>query len=128
MQIQAIQRIEGITISGGEPLQQIAPLTELLRFLRHSTRLSSIVFTGFEVEEINQMPGHEALFSLVDVVVAGRYKMEKRLAAGLRGSSNKQLLFLSNRYSAADFENLPEAEVIIGPDGEITLSGIDPVI
>lgn len=125
--IRAIPCIEGVTISGGEPLQQLAPLTQLLRRLRQSTSLSSVVFTGFEPDEIYRLPGHEALLAQIDVLIAGRYRQEQRFAAGLRGSANKQLLFFSNRYSPQDFEQLPEAEIIIDTDGQVTLSGINPL-
>lgn len=125
--IQAIPGIEGVTISGGEPLQQIAPLTELLRGLRRTTSLSVIVFTGFEPDELQRLSGSADLLVQVDVLIAGRYHQEQRLAHGLRGSTNKQMLFLSTRYSPADFVSLPEAEVIIGPDGLVTFSGIDPL-
>jgi anaerobic ribonucleoside-triphosphate reductase activating protein len=125
--IRAIPGIEGVTISGGEPLQQLAPLTELLRQVRQSAGLSSVVFTGFEPDEISRLPGHEALLAQIDVLIAGRYHPEQRLATGLRGSANKQLLFYSTRYSPQDFEQLPEAEIIISTDGQVTLSGINPL-
>ena len=44
----------------------------------------------------------------------------------LRGSDNKQLHFLTGRYCPADFEHLPDAELVISPDGQVTLSGIEP--
>jgi len=125
--VQSIPGIEGLTISGGEPLQQIAPLTGLLRHLRRSTSLGIIVFTGFEPNEIQRLPGSAGLFAQMDVLIAGRYRQEQRRATGLRGATNKQLLFLSSRYSLADFESLPDAEVIIAPDGQVTFSGIDPL-
>src|SRR5262245_17271767 len=37
--------IEGLTVSGGEPLQQFRPLLVLLRRVREQTPLSVIVFT-----------------------------------------------------------------------------------
>jgi anaerobic ribonucleoside-triphosphate reductase activating protein len=125
--ILSIEGIEGLTISGGEPLQQISPLTGLVKLLHKTTDLSVVVFSGFEADEIYRMPGHEALLSQIDVLVAGRYRQEERLATGLRGSSNKQLIFLTSRYSKADFESLPEAEIIIDADGQVIYSGIDPI-
>ena len=32
-----------------------------------------------------------------------------------------------SRYTAADLQTIPQAEVIVGSDGEVILSGIDPV-
>jgi len=45
----------------------------------------------------------------------------------LRGSANKQIHCLTSRYSMEEFEQVPESEVIIGPQGEVTISGIDPL-
>src|SRR5262245_10990749 len=39
------ERIEGITISGGEPLQQLHPLLAFLRRVRGETNLSVLLFT-----------------------------------------------------------------------------------
>ncbi len=119
--------VEGLTVSGGEPLQQLAPLAALLAGVRRRSALSVVVFTGFTLEEAQRLPGAERLLGLVDVLIAGRYLAEQRLARGLLGSANKQMHFLSGRYAPADFAGLPEAEVIIGPGGLVTFSGIDPL-
>lgn len=127
LEISAIKNIEGLTISGGEPLQQFAALLELLRLIRSRTGLSVILFTGFAVDEIEGMPGASELLSLLDVLIAGRYQQNKRVARHLIGSSNKSTLFLTERYSLADLQETPCAEVIIRADGTIVLSGIDPI-
>jgi len=119
--------LEGLTVSGGEPLQQIGPLSALLRRVRQETSLTVIVFTGFSAAELERLPGIAALKASVDVLIAGRYEQDQRLARGLLGSANKRLLFLTGRYQAADFADLPEAEILIGPDGQVTYSGIDPL-
>jgi anaerobic ribonucleoside-triphosphate reductase activating protein len=119
--------IEGITVSGGEPLQQRAGLLALLGRLRGRTRLSVLVFTGFTWEEVRRMPEADALLGCVDVLIAGRYDASRHLARDLRGSANKTVHFLTGRYGPADLRRVPEAEVVITADGEIMASGIDPV-
>lgn len=123
----AASGIDGLTISGGEPLQQIGPLTALLQKVRQETNLSVVVFTGFEEDELPRIPGIEQLLACVDVLVAGRYSASQRLARSLLGSANKRLVFLTSRYQPDDFTGLPEAEVFIGLDGEMTFTGIDPL-
>jgi anaerobic ribonucleoside-triphosphate reductase activating protein len=120
-------QVEGITISGGEPLQQLRPLLKLLAQIRRETDLSILIFTGYSWVEINQMPLARELLANIDVLLAGRYDANQRVAAGLLGSSNKTIHFLSTRYNLTDLQSLPEAEVIIGEDGEIIYSGIDPL-
>lgn len=120
-------QIEGVTISGGEPLQQAPALLELLKKVRAETDLTTLVFTGFTWEEAARLPQIDELLSCVDVLLAGRYQPELRIASALRGSSNKTVHFLSSRYTQADLDRVPPAEVIIDPTGEIRFSGIEPL-
>ncbi len=136
-------QIEGITVSGGEPLQQRPAITELLRRVKTETFLSVILFTGFTWEEIKKMKdqkpektgsgeqkrigeGPEVL-SYIDVLITGRYEASQRLARDLRGSANKTIHFLTNRYTMADIQSVPHAEIIITPEGNMVMSGIDPL-
>jgi anaerobic ribonucleoside-triphosphate reductase activating protein len=119
--------IEGVTVSGGEPLQQRPALLELLRHVRRATALSVLIFTGFTWDEVGRFPEAGELLACVDVLIAGRYDAARRVARGLLGSANKTVHFLTARYTAADLEAVPPAEVVIGDAGEVMLSGIDPV-
>jgi anaerobic ribonucleoside-triphosphate reductase activating protein len=119
--------IEGISISGGEPLQQLKPLIEFTKQVKEGSDLSILLFSGFAWEEIQRIPQAPALLEYLDIVIAGRYIAGKRLASGLIGSSNKTVHFLTRRYSMADLAPVPSAEVMLNPDGGIVLSGIDPL-
>jgi len=126
--LQLEAHIEGITISGGEPLQQIGPVTALLRQVRQDSGLSVILFTGYTWEEIQSMPAAPGLLEFVDVLLAGRFMQELRVGQGLVGSSNKTLHFLTGRYSGEDLSHVPTTELILAPGGEILASGIDPIL
>jgi anaerobic ribonucleoside-triphosphate reductase activating protein len=127
-QISTLQsQVQGVTISGGEPLQQMRPLLKLLARLRNETDLSILLFSGYTWIEIESMPMGKHLLSLLDVLVAGRFVQDQPGKGGLLGSSNQQVFYLSQRYSAKDIERTPPAEVILTPDGEILLSGIQPL-
>jgi anaerobic ribonucleoside-triphosphate reductase activating protein len=119
--------IEGVTISGGEPLQQQAPLSKLLTRLRNETSLSLLLFTGYSWAEIQWMPHAAQILACLDVLITGRYDATQRAAHGLLGSSNQRIHLLSARYSAADLRAAPPAEVIVTAEGEVVLSGIDPL-
>jgi anaerobic ribonucleoside-triphosphate reductase activating protein len=119
--------IEGVTISGGEPLQQRRPLLALLQRLRQETALSVLLFSGYAWGEIQRMPEASALLANLDVLIAGRYRADRRLARDLRGSANKSVHLLSDRYTLDDLRQVPPAEVIITPDGQVVMSGIDPL-
>ncbi len=58
--------------------------------------------------------------------MAGRYDAAHRLARGLRGSENKTTHFLTDRYAEDDLDAVPAAEIAIGADGEVVVTGMDP--
>jgi anaerobic ribonucleoside-triphosphate reductase activating protein len=119
--------IEGVTISGGEPLQQRPALLALLQRLRQETALSVLLFSGYAWAEIQRLPEAAALLASLDVLIAGRYQADRRLARDLRGSANKTVHLLTDRYRLDDLRQVPPAEVIITPDGQVVMSGIDPL-
>jgi anaerobic ribonucleoside-triphosphate reductase activating protein len=120
--------VEGVTVSGGEPLQQSQAIGTFLYRVRVKTSLSVVLFSGFTWDEIRLMPRlNSDIISHVDVLIAGRYKETRRLAQDLRGSVNKTVHFISDRYHPEDFENIAAGEVIIDRCGEIVCSGIDPL-
>jgi anaerobic ribonucleoside-triphosphate reductase activating protein len=100
---------------------------KLLRRVRWELGLPVIVWTGFEWDELQRMPEAGRLPVCIDAIVAGRFVQTRRIAQGMRGSDNKTVHFLTHVYTAADFERVPVAEVIISPDGQITASGVDPL-
>jgi len=89
--------------------------------------LQCLLFTGYTWDEVQRMPDAEELLSYVDVLIAGRYDASQRLARDLRGSANKTVHVLTDRYTLVDVQAVPLAEVIITEAGEIVVSGIDPV-
>jgi anaerobic ribonucleoside-triphosphate reductase activating protein len=125
--------IEGISISGGEPLQQPQPLLTLLRRVRQETPLSALVFTGYTWEEIQRRPAARALLACIDVLIAGRYDDSRRLAPEnvserfLRSSANQTVHLLTDRYRMDDLRSVPTAEVIVTAEGDVVVSGVDPV-
>jgi anaerobic ribonucleoside-triphosphate reductase activating protein len=116
-----------VTISGGEPLDQAAAVIELARRCRQAGR-SVILFTGYAWAQLRRnRPGVVAgLQQYVDVVVAGRYVAARRIATGLRGSDNKTVHLLTDRYRLEEIEATAVAEVLIGADGTVTTTGVDP--
>jgi anaerobic ribonucleoside-triphosphate reductase activating protein len=116
--------IEGVTLSGGEPLQQLQPILALLKRIRKETSLSTLVFSGYTWQEIEQFPSSQELVACIDVLIAGRYDATQPLFTGLVSSANQVPLFFSNRYTHADLLAVPPAEVILSPDGEILASGV----
>lgn len=121
--------IEGISISGGEPLEQnLEDLTSFLQKVKNDSRnLSVILFTGFTYDEIAQS-SKKAVLPFIDVLIDGTYKKELNDNKGLRGSSNQNILFLTERYvpiKESFYKNdCRNVEVSITLDNRITINGI----
>ncbi len=95
--IVAARGIDGISISGGEPMVQAASLAELLEeVLAERPSLTVILFTGFRLEELT-MPEQQRLLKSIDLLVDGPYEEALNDGRGLRGSSNQRLHFLTPR-------------------------------
>lgn len=122
--------IDGVTVTGGEPLEQAGALQRFLRALRSDPELSSlgvVVLTGYTRAEIERSEEKRSAIRLADSVVAGRFNSTLHLGAGLRGSSNKVYWHLTSRYDDAAFESTPEVEVHISSSGDITITGMEPI-
>jgi len=117
---------EGITVSGGEPLEQAAALLSFVRHIRSRTHLSMVLFSGYSLHEIRHIPEGPDILAHVDVLIAGSFMQEQRLAGGLLGSSNQEIHVLSDRYRLVDLVHAPSAEIIIDAQGQVKVSGLDP--
>ncbi len=84
--------LTGITLSGGEPLLQIAPALELAKTAKN-LGLNVWLYTGYKFEEITS--DADELLKFVDVVVDGEYIEELRdLELDFRGSKNQRIIYL----------------------------------
>ncbi|MDB4952582.1 MAG: Radical domain protein [Myxococcales bacterium] len=125
-QLAATRGIEGLSLSGGEPLQQAEAAAALLLAAR-ALGLSTLAFSGYTIEEIRALPHGDAVLAQLDVLIDGRYVSTERLATGLRGSANQRIQLLTDRYRRAEVEATPVAEIRIGKTGEVVLTGVDPL-
>ena len=122
------ERVEGITILGGEPFEQPEPLAALLA-LAWEAHLSTVVFTGFTHEQLltNNKPAVEVALRHTDVLIDGPYQQSERdFSRPLVGSANQRFLFLTDRYKMQDFAT-NKIEVRIGKDGSIALNGMGQI-
>jgi anaerobic ribonucleoside-triphosphate reductase activating protein len=116
----------GLSLSGGEPLQQ-APAAAALLAEARALGMSTLAFSGYTLEEIRELPSGPDVLAHLDVLIDGRYVASDRLATGLRGSANQRIQLLTERYTRADVEATPVAEIRIGPTGEVVLTGVNPL-
>jgi len=121
-------KIEGITISGGEPLLQLKGLIKMLSTLKEITNLGIILLTGFDINELISLNKYRTLVKLTDCIIYGPFLLEKKVNYGLVGSSNKKVFLSTERYNEDLIISSPISELIIDSTGTICISGVEPSI
>jgi anaerobic ribonucleoside-triphosphate reductase activating protein len=116
--------IEGVTLTGGEPLEQPVAIARFCELIKTGSDLGIVILTGFTRHEIAADPARADAVKNADMVLAGRYNARRHLGSGLRGSDNKEYSARTARYSPADFAAIPDVELIVAPDGSVTVTGM----
>lgn len=92
--------VEGITLLGGEPFAHAVPAAALARAAR-DLGLSVMVFSGFTLEQLREMPEPAVaeLLGQTDILVDGPYlREEPDTERRWIGSRNQRVHFLTTRY------------------------------
>ena len=120
-QWKATQGLQGITLLGGEPLQQSEAVHTLIQGAKE-LGLSVFLYTGYEPEEFTSVM--QTCFNMSDIVVTGRYVHSLRSTdLRWRGSTNQTVHFPTPRYRALDIEEQHEVEVHLSSNGELSVYG-----
>lgn len=97
------KHIDGVTISGGDPLDQSAQaLKELAKFLsdikKRYPKKSIWLYTGYLIEDLNNYP-HKEVIKNCDVIIDGPYVKEKRnITIPFRGSTNQRIIDVQKSF------------------------------
>lgn len=86
--------LSGLTLSGGEPMEQPIPCLALAK-AAHESGLNVWCYTGYTWEQLTQEndPDRMALMHEIDVLVDGPFiQAEKSLELDFRGSRNQRLI------------------------------------
>jgi len=123
--------LEGITVLGGEPTDQLEAVTVLLELAR-AEGLSTMVYSGLTLEALRRkFPVEEARFhKACDLLVDGPFMdalREENLA--WRGSSNQRILCLTHRYAPHGLEEAFRRQgkgfsIHVSAGGSISVSGL----
>lgn len=122
-----LDRITGLTFSGGEPMEQAAGLAALASLAREQKDLDLICFTGYRYERLLKNPpnpGVPELLAEADVLIDGPYVQSLNDSVGLRGSSNQRVIHLTSRLRDHDFESGARKMELNVSDGELAFIGI----
>jgi len=117
---------EGLTLLGGEPLDQAGEMLELLEILAKNYQRGIILFSGYSYEDIADDDIKRRVVELCDLLIAGPFKPEfESSARRWIGSDNQTIHFISSFY-ADDLKIWPpgkkEIEIIIR-DGVMLING-----
>lgn len=124
-----ISNADGITISGGEPFDQLDALLELTGRIRSKTEADILVFTGYPWAHIRDVVGTSA--RAIDALITGPFNFEEKQTLALRGSDNQELHFITEKGRArfSSFERLADerdrsVDVMFDENGDVWLAGI----
>lgn len=95
-------KIDGFTITGGDPFFQADALDKLLLELQTISD-DILVYTGYKYEEIKNK--HQKIIDKIAVLIDGQYVEEKNDGSILRGSSNQRIIFLKS-YCKDKYESI----------------------
>ena len=131
-------RMEGVTFSGGEPMQQAPALLELMQILHQQVpNLSFGMFSGYtdlelvlgrysiwgrDYSETERRRFWRKIQEHLDFAVLGRFNEAQPSGLPLRTSRSQALRMLTSRYDVRDF-GPQSVEVIIHSDGRAEVTG-----
>ena len=116
------EQVEGITIHGGEPLDQAVGLLDFVRLVKEKG-LTVILFTGYIKKELDGI--QTQVWNESDIVVAGRYKKDKRnVNLQFRGSTNQRVYTHPGPYKEYTVtDGFTTAILTINENGSMDVNG-----
>lgn len=114
---------DGLTLTGGDPLEQPEELLELLILLQQlSLPKGIILYTGYTLEQLKELNNSATqCLKYIDVLIDGKYVEKLKIDKSLKGSLNQNFHFLTNKISKN--EMVIDQEIEIGFNSNIYITG-----
>lgn len=85
--------LDGITLSGGDPLYNPEEMLEVVKYLKEKTEMNIWLYTGYTIEELRKDNKRMAVLEYVDIIVDGKFVQELYdPLLKFRGSSNQRII------------------------------------
>lgn len=95
--INANPYLDGITLSGGDPLYEPEQLLIFLKRLKERCQLPIMLYTGYTIDQMYADKTIRKCLLYIDMVMDGRFEQDKRYPVKpFRGSWNQRLLYLKD--------------------------------
>jgi len=122
-------KIDGITISGGEPTEQPESVARLLTLMK-AAKINTWVYTGYTLEELvaKNNPAIDYMLSQTDVLVDGRMDTANVGAYFYRGSANQRIIHLTDVIPDESAKRVlsTQFEIRLDTKDQMILVGIPP--
>ncbi|MNN00793.1 Pyruvate formate-lyase 1-activating enzyme [compost metagenome] len=112
--------VDGLTLSGGEPLDQPEALSQLISSFRRVNTGTVLIFSGYTPERIFASEKASSTILLADAVLAGPYN---EVSDPSEIWSCKRLILVSDRIDPDTLKPERSLEMSLQSDGQFRLSG-----
>lgn len=111
------QGCEGVTLTGGEPFQQVVALDIFSSKIKEG-KLTIVCFSGYSKENLlsSTDPSIQSFIDSIDMLIAGPYNHQNIYHRTWSDDPDKEYIFLSNSYSKADLKSDAHCELILLPE------------
>lgn len=117
-----LKAADGVTILGGEPLEQSDNLLWLLNQLKKSD-IHIMLYTGYEMNEISSEKKYQEICNMADILIPGRYhENERDIYLKWRGSRNQKIISKDDCVIKEE-DSTNEIEIIIDENGKLCCLG-----
>jgi anaerobic ribonucleoside-triphosphate reductase activating protein len=122
-EIKRVKGIDGVTITGGEPLDQFGAVYELCSKLHEF--ISVFLTTGYQLCQIQR--NHFKIIKVLDIICFGPFDKDQLCKGEWKGSKNQEVTFLT-RLGQEQFKMLViSEEVVIDRSGSLIKTGFSPL-
>ena len=122
--------VDGVTITGGEPLDQYEETLALCKAIIKekqnigpvATSFSIFLTTGYTLEQM-QEKGFMEILDYLDILCVGPYNKDVQCSGQWKGSSNQEIFFLTELGKKQSRMPVILTEYFVRPDGQTLKTG-----